>query len=274
MARSKKRSGKRKGHAIPNSNKKEIVIEKNSPYTLTYLLNGKPERKAINEKDFYDANERALEILKSVKDLQGKFHKRMTISLHDNEKNKEYRLKWKKHSPLSGVGGYFTTFEINSKVVKEEEVKSSTHIINKYGLTFAVFVLGFVIILISWFLKEADFLREDFVKQEILSNKYIWLLLTLLYGAILPVAKGEGMKSVKGRGDIFCYTFILDSPIWLGAIMTMGVFYDDKAFGDNIWINIGAGLIVFILLVGRLWLNYKLEEEKYYKENLPSLNNQ
>ena len=56
-----------------------------------------------------------------------------------------------------------------------------------------------------------------------LRNKYIWFEVALFYGVISSFAKGEGMKSAK-VGSILCYNLILDSPIWLGAIMTMSVF--------------------------------------------------
>ncbi|HDR7527185.1 hypothetical protein PDQ69_24310 [Bacillus cereus group sp. Bc062] len=253
----KKRNGKRKGEEIPKKSEEEIV--KNSPYTLEYWLNGVRKPQPIDETDFYNANERALEILKNVKGL--KLKKDANIKLKDNKKDREYSLKWEKHPPLSGDGGYFTTFEMKpNKDDEETKVKPRTRIRNKYGLSLAIFTLGLIIIVISLFTKEGE-----------LTNKYIWFVGALLYGALSPLAKGEGMKSVKSRWNIFCYNFILDSPLWLGAIMTMSAFYKAKVFGDDIWMNIGAGLIVFFGLAGRLWLNYTVEVEKYYKGNLPSL---
>ncbi|HDR7981204.1 MULTISPECIES: hypothetical protein [Bacillus cereus group] len=48
----------------------------------------------------------------------------------------------------------------------------------------------------------------------------------------------------------------------------MSVFYETNAFGDKICMKIGVGLIVFILLVGRLAINYKTEVDKYYKDKI------
>ncbi|AKR13187.1 hypothetical protein ACW0JX_29245 (plasmid) [Bacillus sp. C-3-6] len=263
MKKKKIRNEERKGGKVPKITKLERV--KNSPYYVEYWLNGEVELKPINETNYYDACERAFEILKNEKDL--KLKKDASIKLVDNRKTLEYSLKWKKHPPLSGDGGYFTNFELGSQEDKKEtEVKPETHFIRKYGIPLTVFAFGMLMILIPWFLNVIGLSEEEFFKEEMLKNKYYWFVVALFYGIVSSFAKAEGMKSAKSRGSILYYNFILDSPIWLGAIMTMSVFYETNAFGDKICMKIGAGLIVFILLVFRLAINYTTEVDKYYKD--------
>ncbi|WP_262739013.1 hypothetical protein [Bacillus pacificus] len=196
-----------------------------------------------------------------------KLKKEASIKLVDNRRTLEYSLKWKKHPPLSGDGGYFTNFELESQEdEKETEVKPRTRLIRKFGIPLTVFTFGMLIILIPWFLDLIGLSEEEFFKEQMLINKYYWFVAALVYGSISSLAKAEGMKSAKSRKSILCYNFILDSPIWLGAIMTMSVFYETNAFGDEIYKKIGAGLLVFIFLLLRLGINYKAELDKYYKD--------
>lgn len=263
MKNKKKRNEDKKGGKVPKKTKLERV--KNSPYYVEYWLNGEVELKAINKTNYYDACEKAIEILKNENDL--KIKRDATIRLVDNRGELEYSLKWKKHPPLSGDGGYFTNFEPESQEdEKEIEVKPRTHLIRKYGIPVIVFVFGMLMILIPWFLNVIGLSEEEFFKEQMLINKYYWFVAALVYGGISSFAKAEGMKSAKSRTSIFCYNFILDSPIWLGAIMTMSVFYETNAFGDKICMKIGAGLLVFFFLVLRLAINYKTELDKYYKD--------
>ncbi|PEL85526.1 hypothetical protein [Bacillus wiedmannii] len=264
MKNKKKRNKERKGAKVPKKTKMERV--KNSPYYVEYWLNGEVELKPINETNYYDACERAFDILKTEKDL--KLKRDESIKLVDNRRKLDYRLKWKKHPPLSGDGGYFTNFELeeSQEDKKETEVKPVTHFKVKYGLPLTVFAFGMLMILIPWFLNVIGLSQEEFFKKEMLKNKYLWFVVVLIYGIVSTFAKAEGMKSAKSRGSILCYNFILDSPIWLGAIMTMSVFYETNAFGDKICMRIGAGLIIFILLVLRLGINYTTEVDKYYKD--------
>lgn len=257
--RNKNRNKQREGDEIPKIIKRDI--EKNSPYTLMYPLNDKTEYKGINEKGFYAANERALEILKNEKGLQGKFKRGMTIILIDNKTEDKYPLKWEKHPPLSGAGGYFTTFEMELNKSEKEKVKSNSKFAMKYGLTLSVFGLGIIMFIGLWFFK-----------NESPQNKFIWLLGSLLYGALISIPKNECMKDVKSRWDIVWYNSVLDSPLWLGAIITMMGFYKVNAFGTCIFINITAGFGVLFFFVARFVLNFRMEEDKYFKGNLPSLN--
>ncbi|AJG56673.1 hypothetical protein [Bacillus cereus] len=263
MKNKKKRNRERKGGKVRKITKLERV--KNSPYYVEYWLNGEVECQAINETNYYDACVKAFEILKNEKDL--KLKRDATIKLVDNRRELEYSLKWKKHPPLSGDGGYFTNFEPESQEDEREvDVKPKTHFKRKYGISLTVFLFGMLMILIPWFLNVIGLSEEEFFKEQMLINKYYWFVTALVYGSVSSYAKAEGMKSAKSRTSILCYNFILDSPIWLGAIMTMSVFYETNAFGDEIYKKIAAGLLVFIFLVLRLGINYTAELNKYYKD--------
>lgn len=231
-------------------------------YTLKYLVNGKPIPVEIYEKDFLKANEKALGILKKEKRLLGKFTKEMNIKLVNNKTNDVYCLKWEKNPPLSGVGGYFTTFE--TKLTNDEKNKMDkprTRFWNKYGVSLGMIVVAIIILIGSFALKIDS--KE---------NKYIWFLLTLMYGALVPIAKAECMKDVKREWDIIWYNAILDSPLWLGAFITYNGFYKDKVFQESVCLNILAALMVVCFFVLRFGLNFRFEKEKYYKENSPSSN--
>ncbi|MFB2548701.1 amino acid transporter [Bacillus cereus group sp. MYBK163-2] len=262
MSTNKKRNKnkQKKEDGIPKISDRDTA--KISPYTLSYPLNGKMEYKGINEKGFYKANEKALEILRHEKGLQGKFKKDMNITLINNRvENEEYSLKWEKHSPLSGVGGYFKTFEMKLNKSEKEKIKSDSKFAVKYGLTLSVFVLGIIM-----------FIGLLFFKNESPQNKFIWLLGSLMYGALISIPKNECMNDVKSRWDIIWYNSVLDSPLWLGAIITMFGFYKEGAFGPCIFINILAGFGVFIFFAMRFALNFIMEEKKYFEGNLPSSN--
>ncbi|BCC09524.1 hypothetical protein [Bacillus anthracis] len=60
-----------------------------------------------------------------------------------------------------------------------------------------------LMILIPWFLNLKGLSEEDFFKEDMLRNKYIWFEVALFYGVISSFAKGEGMKSAKSRGVFF-----------------------------------------------------------------------
>ncbi|MGR9632779.1 amino acid transporter [Bacillus cereus] len=211
MKKNKKRKRKRnrnkqkKGDEFSKIREREIANK--SPYTLSYPLNDKTEYKGIDETGFYKANEKALEILRNERGLQGKFKENMTITLIDNRvKDKKYSLKWEKHRPLSGAGGYFTTFELELNKSEKKKIKLDSKFVLKYGLTLGVFALGIIIFIGLWLLK-----------SESPQNKFIWLLVSLMYGALIFIPKNECMKDVKSRWDIVWYNSMLDSPLWLGG---------------------------------------------------------
>ncbi|BCC09523.1 MULTISPECIES: hypothetical protein [Bacillus cereus group] len=70
-----------------------MELVKNSPYYVKYCLNGDKKYEPINETNFYDASERALEILKNEKNL--KLKRDVRIKLVDNRKGIKYSSEWK-----------------------------------------------------------------------------------------------------------------------------------------------------------------------------------
>ncbi|PDZ12697.1 amino acid transporter [Bacillus pseudomycoides] len=219
-------------------------------YTLTYLVNGKPRCIDIKEKNFYDANEKALNILKNEKALKGKFTKNMNIKLRSNNSKAIYNLEWKKHPPLSGQGGYFTTFKYNSNE-NNKKVKSNTSFSNTYAIPLFVLVIGVLVFLIEY--KNGD-------------AKFAWLLATLVYSAVIPWVRSNLFEKAKIKKNIMLNNILLDSPIWLGTYFTMYAFIKEGIITDTVQYIF---LVVSLLFV-KLAINYGNERDKSYYDRISS----
>ncbi|PFY09791.1 amino acid transporter [Bacillus toyonensis] len=217
-------------------------------YTLTYLVNGKPRYIDIKEKSFYDANEKALNILKNEKALKGKFTKNMNIKLRSNNSKAIYKLEWKKHPPLSGKGGYFTTFKYNSNE-NNKKVKSNTSFSNTYAIPLFILVIGVLVFLSEY--KNGD-------------AKFAWLLATLAYSAVIPLVRSNLFEKAKTKKNIMLNNILLDSPIWLGTYFTMHAFIKEGIITDT------AQYMFFVvsLLFVKLAINYGNERDKSYYDRI------
>lgn len=219
-------------------------------YTLTYQVNGKPRCIVIKERNFHDANEKALTILKNEKALKGKFTKNMNIKLRSNDSKYIYKLEWKKHSPLSGQGGHFTTFKYNSNV-NNKKVKSNTSFSNTYAIPLVVLVVGVLVSL-------NKFKNED--------AKFAWLLATLAYSAVIPLVRSNLFEKAKNKKNIFLNNILLESPIWLGTYFTMDAFIKEGIITDTV---LYIFLVVSLLFV-KFAINYGNERDKSYYDRISS----
>ncbi|PET30563.1 amino acid transporter [Bacillus anthracis] len=217
-------------------------------YTLTYLLNGKPRYIDIKEKSFYDANEKALNILKNEKALKGKFTKNMNIKLRSNNSKAVYKLEWKKYPPLSGQGGYFTTFKYYSNE-NNKKVKSNTSFSNTYAIPLFILVIGVLAFLTEY--KNGD-------------TKFAWLLATLAYSAVIPLVRSNLFEKAKTKKNIILNNILLDSPIWLGTYFTMHAFIKEGIITDTVQYI----FLVVSLLSVKLAINYGNERDKSYYDRI------
>ncbi|MGH0612017.1 amino acid transporter [Bacillus cereus] len=225
-----------------------------SGYTLSYTVNGKSKRINIKEKNFYTANEKALNVLKSEKTLQGKFNKDMNIKLYSNNNKDIYKLEWRKHPPLSGQGGYFTTFK--HTLHKNKKLKDNISFRNTYAIPFIILLLGAF----------TTFLTV--IESNNLENRFIWLLGTLMYSAIIPLVRSNFFERAKSSMDILWNNIILDSPIWLGSFLTMYSFIK----GGIVTEKVNAIISVVFLLLVKLITSYGIEIEKKYNQKIDNLN--
>ncbi|EJV57013.1 hypothetical protein [Bacillus cereus] len=219
-------------------------------HTLTYLVNGKPRRIDIKEKNFYNANEKALKILKDEKALKGKFTKNMNIKLRTNNSKVIYNLEWKKHPPLSGQGGYFTTFKQNPNE-NNKKVKSNISFSNTYAIPLFVLVIGVLVFLLDY--KNGD-------------AKFAWLMATLVYSAVIPWVRSNLFEKAKNKKNIFLNNILLDSPIWLGTYFTMDAFIKEGIITDTVQYI----FLVVCLLFVKLAINYGNERDKSYYDRISS----
>lgn len=224
-------------------------------HTLTYLVNGKPRRIDIKENNFYNANEKALKILKDEKALKGKFTKNMNIKLRTNNSKVIYNLEWKKHPPLSGQGGYFTTFKQNPNE-NNKKVKSNTSFSNTYAIPLLILFIGILAIGIHIFL-------DEYKNGDV---KFAWLVATLMYSAVIPLVRSNLFEKAKNNKSIFLNNILLDSPIWLGTYLTMYSFIKEGVITDTVQYIF---LVVSLLFV-KLAINYGNERDKSYYDRISS----
>ncbi|OUA63645.1 hypothetical protein BK786_22555 [Bacillus thuringiensis serovar thailandensis] len=227
-------------------------------YTLKYLVKGKMQRKQIKTNDFLEANEQAVGILKNEKKLVGNCNKNMNIILESNrDSNVVYQLKWNKHPILSGPGGYFSKFE--QKVDKEDGNKkkkwysvAEDSFVAMYGLPLSFLFLGIIVFFGLYILK------RDFPEA-----KLIWLVGTLIYSALLPVGRAILNKMVKSNRGILWNNIVLDTPLWLGAIMSLIALFQSMPEVANYWKCLTVLMVIFFFGF-KILLNYWNEKFKFY----------
>ncbi|MGG0515901.1 amino acid transporter [Bacillus pseudomycoides] len=174
----------------------------------------------------------------------------MNIKLRSNNSKAIYNLEWKKHPPLSGQGGYFTTFKYNSNE-NNKKVKSNTSFSNTYAIPLFVLVIGVLVFLIEY--KNGD-------------AKFAWLLATLVYSAVIPWVRSNLFEKAKIKKNIMLNNILLDSPIWLGTYFTMYAFIKEGIITDTVQYIF---LVVSLLFV-KLAINYGNERDKSYYDRISS----
>lgn len=223
-------------------------------HTLTYIVNGKPKRINIKENDFYAANEKALNILKNERELKGRFSKKMNIKLHSNKTNTNYELEWKKHPPLSGQGGYFTTF----KSMQNKNEKDKNKKVNSDARIHILLLLTLIVGALTTYLT-----LKGNKNPEV---KFEWFMVMLVYSVGILLLKSDYFKKGKSKWDILFKNVLLESPILLGAYFTMDSFIKEDAITDKVlYIS-----VVVILLFVKLAINYGNERDKNYYDRISS----
>ncbi|PGH72159.1 hypothetical protein CN894_11790 [Bacillus thuringiensis] len=239
-------------------------------YILITQLKDIPPKKELEAKNFNDAQIEALEFLKQQKTLNGKFNKEMNIKLMDKATETKYKLKWNKHFPLAGFGGYFSTFEYEGKK------SSEPNFLETWCAPLLLTMLGLIVLCV-----------HDYKKADALI-KFAWFIIMLVYSALIPFVRANFNKKAKSIRAVRFYNISIEAPVWIAAgISLVGLFnvelsnYTIRVIEEGAtlmgyskievpecipWIILGG--IVLVLFFVKFIISNKNEEEKFYYRTL------